>query len=457
MTPKPFINKNKSNRHGFQGMVTCSTLMAVLMIVAIFFSGCKKREAQLFIKNVNIVAVETGAINRSQDIVIQDDVIVAISENTSPMAGDQVIDGTGKYVIPGLWDMHVHFEGWGYEPMVSLMVANGVLGARDMGGNSLERLDSLRAELGASLPPMQVLRPGKMIDGPTPGWPFRITVTDSTEAVKAVSDNLELGVDFIKVHQQLSKESFMAIAGACKEQGVLFAGHVPNTISGIEAAEAGIASIEHLTGGTWCEDKNCTDFDEALQVYKANNTYHTPTLMIYHSGKRRYEEGLIAENMKPYLNTWAKKEWAKQDSINEQFLPPVDQRLELNNRMAQNAFWMAGKLFENQIPVMTGTDAGFVGVIPGFDLHEELRLFVEEAGATPLQALQSATLNPAKLYKQEKSGTVAVGNYANILLLNENPMEQIKATRDIYGVITHGKWYDQNALKALKSKAASFE
>lgn len=429
-------------------------VFSYLLLTCVFLFSCNVKEEKktIIIKNVNIIDVNTGEVFYKRDIVIKENFIDRIDQGINVSKKDEIIEADGKYIIPALWDMHVHFEAWGYEPMAKLMIANGVLGARDMGGDNMDRLDQMKGKLGSEIPNMRILRPGKMLDGKTPNWPYRITVTDSTEAKIAVINNQENGVDFIKVHQQLNKESFLAIAKIATEKGLYFAGHVPHRVGGIIASNAGQLSFEHLTGTPQCKDASCSNIESFLKLYKKNNTYQTPTLSIYKADVNKFNNIPLSDEYKSYINHFVKKEWATQDSINKQFLPPLEKMPELSKGRANSFYAVARKMFQMNVPVVAGTDAGFVGVIPGFDLHNELQLMVEKAGASNLQALQSATILPVKMYKLSRLGNVAKDNYADLLILNENPLENIKATRNIYKIISDGKIIDSKKIQHLKSE-----
>jgi imidazolonepropionase-like amidohydrolase len=408
----------------------------------------------LLIENVSIINVKTGEVVDNQFIRIVDEHIVDIS-NINLQKGDEnnIIDATGMYVIPALWDMHVHFEMWDYEPMALLMVANGVLGARDMGGNNLNVLDSLNIKLGNTLPKMRLLRAGQILDGKTNNWPFRKTVIDSIQASKGVIENIQDGVDFIKVHQQLNRESFFAIAKKAKEVGITFSGHVPSVVTGIEASESGQNTIEHLTGIPWCQNNDCDSANATITTFKENNTYLTPTLLVYFSGVRRYTTSLIPKALNKYIVPIANDYWQYQDSINEKFMPPKDQRLQMVNSGFNGATQLTEKLFNENALILAGTDAGYSGVIPGFDLHNELKIMVENCGASTLQALQSSTILPAKAYNLDKDlGTIEKGKYADMLILKRNPLEDINATREINYIISNGELITKSEINKLLQK-----
>ena len=200
----------------------------------------------LLINNVTVIDA-TGSLPKSgMSVLVADGVIKSIQpvvKITKP-AGSTVIDASGMFLIPGLWDMHVHAN---YGFFLPLFIANGVTGVREMWGRDIHHKWRKRiGEKGFISPRFYIA--SIIIDGDPPVWPGSIGVKDAEQARKEVDKFYKLGADFIKVYSRLNRPSYFAIADECKKLGIPFAGHVPNSVSAAKASTAGQKSIEHLTG-----------------------------------------------------------------------------------------------------------------------------------------------------------------------------------------------------------------
>lgn len=231
-----------------------------LLLFAISFIACscvtsskiskENGKTKTALTNVTIVDVQNGENIPHQSVIIQDGYIIEIGPTSNIQLDEntKVIDATNKYLIPGLWDMHVHLEFAGKE-VLPYFVANGITGIRDMGTNSFDSLHNWRTEVkkGNLIGP-QILTSGPMIDGPFFTDEFRVTVQTEKEASEAVDSLVSIGVDFIKVHQQISKEAYLAVADQAQEHKIPMVGHHPASVNTNEVIEAGQRSIEHIFG-----------------------------------------------------------------------------------------------------------------------------------------------------------------------------------------------------------------
>jgi imidazolonepropionase-like amidohydrolase len=384
-------------------------------------------------------------------------------------AGTRIIDGTGKYLMPGLWDMHMHLS-YVTEHAFPLLIANGVTGVCDMGGD-LEQIDGWRSEIngGIRLGP-RIFRAGPVVDGPrTEEGKYRVTVTNPGEAREAVRSLQKRGVDFIKVYHFLSRESYFAVADEAKKLRIPFAGHIPNGVGPQEASEAGQRSIEH-TGillqslmslekkdGRTSKQLTNAAFDTlagetGTALFAAmvkNGTWHTPTLVVAQSFLLRPELAAKPDDRRKYIAPLTKEHWEKNNPVpaNVSAEDMADRKQAL-----QRIFEVVGKMRRADVLMLAGTDPPTRDVFPGFSLHDELGLLVK-AGLTPLEAIQAATLNPAKcLGLSDSSGTIEQGKVADFVLLEADPLTAIANTQKIAGVVVAGKYLPKAALEEMLAK-----
>ncbi|MGH1366262.1 MAG: amidohydrolase family protein [Calditrichia bacterium] len=461
-----------------------SLLLLILQIVA-------AAQPAYTIYNVSIVNVETGTIYERKNLTIAGSRITGISDVIVNLSGQpHVIDASDKFLIPGLWDMHTHtINYFVYDQFLQLMLANGVVGFRDTWGN-LELAATIRSEIqNRQRPPMLFQVAGNLVDGRPPIWPGSNVAADSATAVAMVDSLADAGAEFIKTYSRLNKSTFFAIAKRAKERGIRFAGHIPNLVKPIEASEAGIYSVEHLTGmleacsmyedsllalqakanGFWAKwdvasARKTMDemsrlaikgFSEEkaqalFKVLKENKTWQVPTLVTNRAYAYMNDSTLTNDPRRQYLNKGVTQNW---DVENNNF---IASRTPEAWESAQQQFQMELKIikmmYEAGVPILAGTDPPNPWCFPGFSLHDELELMVS-AGLPPLAALQTATLNPAMFMDATDSlGTVRIGNRADLILLNANPLENISNTRSIEAVISGGILLQRDSLDTVLGK-----
>ena len=221
----------------------------LLHFTGLFSFFITNAQRSILLKNVSIVDVEQGRLITNQQVFIKDSIIVSITSVTKKhsLRADTIIDTKGKYLIPGLWDMHTHI--WSDATTFPLLLANGITGVRGM-FDVMSNVKSWRENMSkGKIDGPHFFAAGPIVDGPKPIWPGSVAVSNESEGRGAV-DSLKnkLGVDFIKVYSLLSRPNFIAIADECKKQHIDFAGHVPNEVSVLEAAQAGQKCMEHLYG-----------------------------------------------------------------------------------------------------------------------------------------------------------------------------------------------------------------
>jgi len=427
----------------------------------------------LVIAHVTVIDVVTGQTLPDMNVVVEGQRIAQVgpARQVKIPKGAQVVDGAGKFLVPGLWDMHVHtFFGEqapaGRDVTLPLFVANGITGVRDM-GSSLDEVLQARADIAAGrlLGPRMIVA-GPMLDGPKTQFPASIAITRPEDGRRAVDMLVARGVDFIKIQSYVPREAYFAIVDECKKKNIVFVGHVPDAIRGSEASNAGQKSFEHLIG---IFEGSSTAEDELLKGPKGPGKF----LDTYDAQKEAALIALLAKNQTWQCPTlfWERGQWLV-DVIDVSRDPEADyvpilwrgqlwpkftksiikeldtDPLPVREKFVEHELDIVRKLQAAGVPLLAGTDtpAG-VDVIPGVSLHQELQRFVD-AGLTPLQALQTATINPARFLNETADfGTVEKGKTADLLLLDANPLESIANTRKIAGVVLAGKYLSPKKLE----------
>jgi imidazolonepropionase-like amidohydrolase len=442
--------------------------------------------ASLAITHVTIIDATGTAAKPNMTVVIQGGRIAAIGNSaTAHLPEDaQVIDAAGKYLIPGLWDMHVH---WGDTEYLRLFLANGVTGIRIMWGDTRQHDWRRQSEAGQLLAPHLVIA-SAIIDGPKPFWPGSISVATEAQARQAVVQAKQDGADFVKVYSFLPREEYFAIADEAKKQGILFAGHVPLGVSAEEASNAGQKSFEHLISllpacsthsdelakaasadlvdemaaerptfwGEHAKALRQVELDtyspekaaSLFALLKKNGTWQCPTLTLLRSMAYVDDASFVNDSRVKYMPGWARAEWSPAAAIHS-FGPRSAEDFAFSKKEFQKDLELVGAMQQAGVGILAGTDTSNPFCMPGFSLHDELGLLVK-AGLTPMQALQAATLNPARFLGSEKDfGTVEEGKVADLLLLDANPLDDIANTRKIASVVYGGRLYSRGDLDQM--------
>jgi Amidohydrolase family len=451
-------------------------LLGLVLLLGSFLPGgpTPSESNTLVLKHVTVIDVIDGRAKPDMTVVIRGNQITETGEATrvSFPTDARVIDAAGKFLIPGLWDMHVH---WYSRETLTLFTANGVTGIREMFGNpDLLRWRDEIAKGSFAGPHMSVASP--IIDGPNPVWPNSISVRNEEEGRKAVTHVKKWGADFVKVYSLLPREAYFGIADQAKQEGITFVGHVPFSVSAAEASDAGQKSIEHLTGvGLACSARETelrselvkansppsrarialqalASFDKTKEAdlfarFVRNQTWQCPTLTVlrsnaYQDDPKFRNDGRLRFIPRQILQRWSIRMASRSDESYENAKKGFQKELEIVGDMRR-----AGVLF------LAGTDTGNPFCFPGFSLHDELALLVI-AGLTPIEALRAATINPAKfLGIEHKSGTIEPDKLADLVLLDANPLEDIRNTQRIAAVISNGRFYDRKALDNMLAQA----
>jgi imidazolonepropionase-like amidohydrolase len=352
----------------------------------------------------------------------------------------QVINATGKYLIPGLWDMHVHLgdEDFDKNFYLRLFIANGITGIRIMEGAPEYHLWRKEAESGTLLAPRMVIA-GQMI-----GFGNLSNISEA-QARAEVRKAKQAGADFIKVHDNLSRKSYFALIDEAKLLGLPVEGHTPVSITAEEASQAGQKSIEHLTGLAPAEADSAVA-EKWFAVFKKNQTWQCPTLIMRHNYALLNDSSFASDPRLKYVKPGWKERWLRMTKEAERW-PQGEAAKRMETIRKEDA--LVGKMQKAGIGILAGTDDANPYVFPGFSLHDELTLLVK-AGLTPMEALQTATYNPAKFLGLLSSlGSVEKGKYADLVLLDANPLEDISNTKKIVAVIINGRYLQRESLDKI--------
>ena len=405
--------------------------------------------ARIAFSSVSLVAMQDETIVPAQTVLVEDGIITAIggAGSVSIPADADVIDGTGRFLMPGLADMHIHaIVGTDGETDLLVQLAAGVTTVRVMWGGigHLDWRERIRTgELPG--PRLYVASPG--LEGNPPYWPASVVVSTESEARAAVRAQVAAGYDFIKVYNQLQLALYDVIIEESRALGIPVIGHVPRSMSAEYAIAAGQDTIEHFsrfaphatTTGGWSGSIDSSKLAGLIERMRLHGTWNCPTLTVRSRTASQVAElrsnraySLVSDSMKSWLD----------NSLTQ---PPSFNR----NTEVRLLRQVVKALHDADIGLLVGTDAGVQYVYPGFSIHEELANFVN-AGLTPYETLRIATVNAAAaLGESENAGTVAVGKRADLLLLDTNPFTDIANVNRRVGVMAAGQWYAQSALMEM--------
>ncbi len=418
--------------------------------------------------NVNVIPMDSERVLADQTVIVRNGVIETIGNSKQVIVPDSalVVDGRGKYLMPGLVDMHIHIE---YEDDMLLLVANGVTSIRNMWGNTDKKLQfgmpdqlKLRQQIkqGKLLGPT-IYTAGPIVEGSPANHPL-MEVYDSPEAARqSVAWQKAQGYDFIKVYDHLSPQVYQAIIESAREHNIPVAGHVPFAVGLDGVLASGQQTIEHLTGYI---DPDAVEFvipKDQLDGYAAKTrraeVWNCVTLSEYPKSKQtpqgieqlQNQPGMIyvspsTQFLTPFLYYMASQSHTYTGA-------DYPERITSLNRQMVRALHKAGA------GILLGTDAAQAYHLPGFSVHEELA-FLVEAGLSPYEALAAGTHNAAKaMGKLDEFGTVKEGKRADLILLQQNPLDNVSNVRGRVGVMLRGRWFSETELQSmLDGLAASY-
>jgi imidazolonepropionase-like amidohydrolase len=429
-------------------MVDRKFKMCLLAAAATLLAGVSvtPQTGTLAITHVTVVDVIDGRIVPNSTVTIRGKTIASVTENSAPPRDAQVVDGQGAFLIPGLWDMHAHMEMTGAS-WLQLYAANGVTGIRDM-GSDLDLILTMRdaTASGRVLGP-RIFAAGPILDDAPGDWPFRMRVKTAEEGRAAVQLLKRRDVDLIKVHDHTPRDAFFAIAEEARRERLPLAGHVPTDLTVEEAIDAGQGDIEHLSnqqlwkrcsGGEKYSPEACRPF---FAMLARRRIWQTPTLVAWSElATIGTPASAVSASHLAYANTALRAMWAGNQRL---FATPEAVR---NMRAGAE---VGGQVVSDMARAGVGILAGCDSMIAGFCVHDELAAMVR-GGMTPLAALQTATVNPARYFGLEQTaGRIASGHRADVVLLDANPLADIANIGRIRAVMVAGRFLDRHALDRL--------
>lgn len=426
------------------------------------------------ITNVTVIDATGAPAQPDMTVVVRGDRIATLgaSREVPVPRGATIVDGAGKFLIPGLSDMHVHTydQSW-----LALFLANGVTGVRVMKGDPVHHGWRQDVEEGKLLGPRMVIG-SNLIDGPDPIWPGSVAVSNEADARAAVQQAGEKGADFVKVYSLLPRAAFFALVDEARKRDIVFAGHVPEAVTAAEVSDAGQRSIEHLSGITvatstreaeirvklgqipradgtaqrkplelQAADRHSPERAQSLFArFARNQTWQVPTLTILRSLSRVGEARHGQDERLRYVAPELAESWQRFPRT-----PRSPQELADQQELFRHQLALVGDMSRAGVGLLAGTDALNPFCFPGFSLHDELELLVQ-AGLSPMQALQAATRNPAEyLGELDSAGTIAEGKRGDLVLLGADPLADIGNTRRINGVVAAGVLLPRDRLDAM--------
>ena len=436
-----------------------------LILFGLALLCCKPTQTgDIIITNVNVIHVEDGTLSSGQDVVVENGFIKEIvPTGQSDPETPTLIDGSGKYLIPGLWDMHTHT--WQKQPILAMYTVHGITGIRECGGSYINEVGEWRKQISAG-----------DISGPEIILASTISalITDSTNIDSLVLSEKEAGYDFLKVYHNLSMSQLRELAQAANKYGISFSGHLPfkfpmfETIT--EASNMGLSCLEHgfMLSSTFYngqpiesaanllrsahmlanigENTDHQKVDELSKTLVKNNTWITPTLSVW------WGMGIMDQEPDSALQNWYqlapeyKEEWEKNPFKSPEPMEFTSDDFQASRDAAITYAKLLKIMKDKGVSIMAGTDSPVIGIIPGHAIHKELQLMVD-GGFSNLEALQAATVKPAQYLNRNDIGMVAKGKQADIVILNANPLEDIANTMRIDGVILNGRHLDSKQMR----------
>lgn len=409
----------------------------------------------LLINHVNVISMESKRVLEDQDVLIANGKILSIQETSENQSSDsyQVVDGTRKYMVPGFHEMHFHWrnQDGGIERDLNLLLANGVTTVRNMAEYDWQDQVDIREKINSG----EILGPRYFTTGPY----LNSSLLQTEEVAKdIVQSHVKKGYDFLKIADNLPANIYLTLLEESEKEGLTVIGHAQRAMDLDYSLR--MKSIEHVEEFVYLLDeeqrKDEKLMSELIQAIQVSGITIVPTLKIFERIVHYLNDDELGKlgklDQAKYLlpgdrNYWLSDKNPYRKDLRGKVLFDKDAEILLSEWFA----WMKGftlRLSEAGVPLMIGSDT-FGLVVPGFSVHEEMAL-LQDLGLEPFEILKAATVTPARyLNSQATEGTISPGKNANLVLLNSNPLEDIRATQEIDAVILKGDLFDRTALDSL--------
>lgn len=438
--------------------------------------------------HVDVVDVVGGSVVTDRTVVVAEGRIQAVGAASAVKVprGARTIDSRGRFVIPGLWDMHAHLTDpdMDLDTLPTLCIVNGVTGVRDM-FSEMAVVARWRREMqeGRRVGP-RLVAAGPAVDGPDSLYPGTLWVRDGPEGRAAVEAVRARGADFVKLLSFVPREAYFALAKEARARGVSFAGHVPYSVTAAEASDAGQASVEHLTGVLQgCSSREAelqrevltglpdvtfrraiyarvaAQIDRLAESYseeraedlwrrfRKNGTWSCPTLTVLRWFASPDDASLATDPRLRFIVPALRAQWEVAPRLS-------DEERRQRGRQYRLFLETVGRMRRAGVGLLAGTDAQVPFIYPGFSLHDELALLVE-AGVPPIDALRSATIGPARFLGREADlGSVEAGKQADLVVLTADPLADIHNTNKIEAVFAAGRYLSRLELQGMLDAVA---
>ncbi|TDS15425.1 amidohydrolase family protein [Maribacter caenipelagi] len=441
----------------------------------------------VIIKNGNLINIEDGSVSVSNILITNNRIIkITTDSNIKTIKAKSVIDAKGKFIVPGFWDNHTHFRGGdslisANKNFLKLFIANGITTVRDAGGDLTSAVLEWRKTIANNeLVGPTIFTSGPKIDGPGGTWAGSLEVDNDADINNALDSLQSIPSDFVKIYDsRISGENYLKVIEEAEKRNLITSGHMPFTVELDPTIDAGIDAVEHL----YYIMKGCSSKEEeitqqmvdkeigfwdampllqssfsdstALRTFehlKSKNVFVVPTLHIGRVLSYLDEVDHSQDNYLKYMSDGIQKTYkGRIDRVKYATEKQVTDRKALDDFFGALAF----KLNVNGVSLLAGSDSGAYNsfTYPGISLHKELEAMVA-TGITPLDALKASAYNGAKFLKQDTDyGTISEGKIADIVLLNTNPLEDIKNTKDIFMVLSNGMQHSKADLDNLLNSA----
>jgi imidazolonepropionase-like amidohydrolase len=406
--------------------------------LAILIGALPAAAAGIAVQDVTVIDVASGTARPHMTVVIDEGKIARVGAASSMQvsANTRVIAGKDKFLIPGLWDMHVHLY---YKQYLPLFIAFGITGVQDM-GSDFSKVKVWRDEIekGSATGP-RILTSGPPVDGGAsedPKLPLLVART-ADQGRQAFDQLYKMDVDFIKVLSRLPRDAYFALAEQARHWDLRLEGHIPTNVTAQEAVEARQKSLEHMFGIT----KSVANEEDAVKFFERctlTGTRVSPTLVLWLRMSHMDDTKLMGNPQLAAIPAAIRNAWPDVSD------DPVSFKIQV-----WRIYRLVALAKRAKTEILAGTDTGDPYVMPGAALEDELEQLVE-AGLTPREALEAATLAPARFFEMEKEmGSIEKGKLADMVLLDANPLDDIRNVRKVQGVVSHGRYYSRKDLDGL--------